>query len=124
MITSVCRVDALKQAQTLLRENNSCLELEDLRNPGDVVDVNFSGELTEVQKQAVNAMYKHENGVIVAPPGFGKTVLGTYLIAARKCSTLILVHRQLLLDQWRSQLGIFLDRDTKSIGQLGGENVN
>jgi superfamily II DNA or RNA helicase len=110
----------LEAAQTLLRENNSSLELEDLRNPGDIVEVNFSGELTEVQKQAVNAMCTHENGVIVAPPGFGKTVLGTYLISARKCSTLILVHRQLLLDQWRSQLSIFLDRDTKSIGQLGG----
>jgi len=72
----------------------------------------------------VNAILKHEIGVIVAPPGFGKTVLGTYLIAARKCSTLILVHRQPLLDQWRSQLSIFLDRDTKSIGQLGGGKHN
>jgi len=80
--------------------------------------------ILEVQKQVVNAILKHEIGVIVAPPGFGKTVLGTYLIAARKCSTLILVHRQPLLDQWRSQLSIFLDRDTKSIGQLGGGKHN
>ena len=56
----------------------------------------------------------------MAPPGFGKTVLGTYLIAQRKCNTLILVHRQPLLEQWRSQIGIFLERDTQSIGQLGG----
>lgn len=110
----------LEAAQMLLRENNSSLELEDLRNPGDPVDVSFAGELTKVQKQAVNTMLEYDNGVIVAPPGFGKTVLGTYFIAARKCSTLILVHRQPLLDQWRSQLGIFLDRDVKSIGQLGG----
>lgn len=35
-------------------------------------------------------------------------------------STIILVHRQPLLEQWRSQIGIFLDRDEKSIGQIGG----
>jgi superfamily II DNA or RNA helicase len=65
-------------------------------------------------------MTAHDNGMIVAPPGFGKTVLGTYLIAERKCSTLVLVHRQPLLEQWRSQIGIFLGRDAKSIGRIGG----
>jgi superfamily II DNA or RNA helicase len=63
---------------------------------------------------------EHDNGMVVAPPGFGKTVLGTFLIAERKCSTLVLVHRQPLLEQWRSQIGIFLGRDAKSIGQIGG----
>ena len=56
----------------------------------------------------------------MAPPGFGNTVLGTYLIAKRKCNTIVLVHRQPLLEQWRSQIGIFLGRDAKSIGQIGG----
>ena len=37
--------------------------------------------------------------MFVAPPGVGKTVIGTYLVAARACSTLILVHRTPLLDQ-------------------------
>ena len=50
--------------------------------------------------------------------GSGKTVLGTYLIAERKCNTLVLVHRQPLLEQWRSQIGIFLGRDAnQSINQ-------
>jgi superfamily II DNA or RNA helicase len=65
-------------------------------------------------------MAEQDNGIIVAPPGFGKTVLGTYLIAERKCSTLVLVHRQPLLEQWRSQIGTFLGQDAKSIGQIGG----
>ena len=110
----------LDNVQSMLHELNSHLKVEDLRTPGDPVDVSFLGELTDAQQQAANVMLENNNGVFVAPPGFGKTVLGTYLIAARKCSTLILVHRQLLLDQWRSQIGIFLDRDVKSIGQLGG----
>ena len=81
--------------------------------------MSFLGEMTDAQHQVVTAMVEHDNGVVVAPPGFGKTVLGTYLIAQRKCSTLILVHRQPLLEQWRSQIGVFLGRDAKSIGQIG-----
>jgi len=110
----------LDDVQMLLREHESCLELEDLRHTGDPLEARFLGQLTDAQHQAAKVILEHENGVMVAPPGFGKTVLGTYLIAQRKCSTLILVHRQPLLEQWRSQIGIFLGRDAKSIGQIGG----
>jgi len=110
----------LDDVRSLLQKYKSHLKVEDLRNIGDPVDASFFGELTDAQHQAVKVMLEYDNGVIVAPPGFGKTVLGTCLIAARKCNTLILVHRQPLLEQWRSQIGIFLDRNAKSIGQLGG----
>ena len=106
--------------RTLLNEHQSKLEMEDRRNSGGPITASFFGELTEDQRKAAKIILKHDNGIIVAPPGFGKTVLGTYLIAQRKCNTLVLVHRQPLLEQWRSQIGIFLDRDSKSIGQLGG----
>jgi hypothetical protein len=108
----------LDDVRTLLQEHESHLELEDLR-AGEPIEAPFLGELTEAQPQAAQTM-AHDNGVVVAPPGFGKTVLGTYLIAERKCSTLVLVHRQPLLEQWRSQISIFLGRDAKSIGQIGG----
>ncbi|NOZ10055.1 MAG: DEAD/DEAH box helicase family protein [Gammaproteobacteria bacterium] len=109
----------LNEVRTLFHEQQSHFEVEDLRNSGEPIDVRFLGELTDAQHQAAKIILEHDNGVVVAPPGCGKTVLGTYLIAQRKCSTLILVHRQPLLEQWKSQLGIFLDRDSKSIGQLG-----
>jgi superfamily II DNA or RNA helicase len=109
----------LDDVQMLLQEHKSRLELEDLRHSGDPIEVTFLGELTDAQREAAKAVLEHDNAVIVAPPGFGKSVLGTYLIAHRKCSTLILVHRQPLLEQWRSQLGIFLGREPRSIGQLG-----
>jgi superfamily II DNA or RNA helicase len=57
--------------------------------------------------------------VFVAPPGVGKTVVGTYLVAQRARNTLILVHRQPLLDQWVAQLSVFLGIDAKAIGQIG-----
>jgi superfamily II DNA or RNA helicase len=106
--------------RALLHEHNSHFDVEDLRNSGDPIEATFLGKLTNAQQQAARVILEHNNGVIVAPPGFGKTVLGTYLIAQRRCNTLILVHRQPLLEQWRSQIGIFLDRDAKSIGRIGG----
>jgi superfamily II DNA or RNA helicase len=110
----------LDNARLVLEEHNSTLELEDLRYTGSPIEWTFLGELTEAQRYAAQAIVAHDAGVVVAPPGFGKTVLGTYLIAQRKCSTLVLVHRQPLLEQWKSQIGIFLGRDPKSIGQIGG----
>lgn len=65
-------------------------------------------------------MLPHDIGVFVAPPGIGKTVLGTHLIAERARSTLVLVHRRPLLDQWIAQLSMFLGIEEKEIGQIGG----
>jgi hypothetical protein len=37
-------------------------------------------------------------GVLIAPPGAGKTVMGCYAIAKRNVPTLILAHRKPILD--------------------------
>ncbi|MBV9809253.1 MAG: DEAD/DEAH box helicase family protein [Solirubrobacterales bacterium] len=58
-------------------------------------------------------------GVLCAPPGWGKTVLATNLIASRECSTLVLVHRKPLVEQWSERLCAFLGLTPKSIGRLG-----
>ena len=56
----------------------------------------------------------------MAPPGAGKTVMGCALIAKRKTSALILVHRTQLMDQWRNRLSEFLGIDPKEIGTFSG----
>jgi superfamily II DNA or RNA helicase len=66
---------------------------------------------------------QHDIGVFVAPPGLGKTVLGTHLVARRRRSTLVLVHRRPLLDQWVAQLAMLLGIDEKTVGQVGGGNA-
>jgi superfamily II DNA or RNA helicase len=51
---------------------------------------------------------------------FGKTVVASKLIAERGVTTLVLVHRRQLLDQWRERLAVFLDLPIKTIGQIVG----
>ena len=107
-------------AIALFKAMGSTLEIDDQRQTGQAIKQAFRGTLTELQEAAVGAMLKHDIGTLVAPPGIGKTVAGIYLIAKRARSTLVLVHRQPLLEQWIAQLALFLDVEPKSIGRIGG----
>ena len=111
-----CRSDL----EELLRVHGVALDVVDERVTGTPLDVRFRGNLTAVQESAARALLAHDTGVFVAPPGVGKTVIGTYLVASRACSTLVLVHRQPLLDQWLAQLALFLGVDPKEVGQISG----
>jgi superfamily II DNA or RNA helicase len=113
----------LSDLDTLLREYGVQLAIEDKRVDGEALDVTFRGTLTTGQMEAARALLAHENGVLVAPPGTGKTVVGVFLAARRRRSTLILVHRRPLLEQWVAQLAIFLGISPDEIGRIGaGKN--
>ena len=77
-----------------LQEAGISYKIDDCRNCGRVSNVSFQGSLQPGQEKATITMLEHEIGILGAATGFGKTVLGTYLIAARKVNTLILVHNR------------------------------
>ena len=108
------------EVEELLREQGVTLEIEDARQIGVPLHTRFRGELTPLQSRAARALLEHDIGVFVAPPGVGKTVLGTHLVSARGRNTLVLVHRAPILDQWVAQLSMFLGVDEKVIGRIGG----
>ena len=108
------------QLVTLLGEHGIRPLLDDQRSEGNAVPLQFHGQLSPTQEQAASALLADDMGIFVAPPGTGKTVVGAFVIAKRGRSTLILVHRKPLLEQWVAKLSLFLGIAPKEIGQLGG----
>ena len=104
----------------LLAANGIRAELRDERCSGTPHGTHFLGTLTPEQQAAVDALIAHETGVLAATTAFGKTVVAAKLIAERNTNTLVLVHRQQLLDQWVARLRAFLDVDTDRIGVIRG----
>ena len=104
----------------LLRENNIRPELQDERLLGRKLTARFTGTLRRDQKAALRAMLKDEIGVLCAPTAFGKTVTAASLLARRRVSTLVLVHRTELLRQWQERLTGFLEFPKGSLGIIGG----
>ncbi|MBV9444647.1 MAG: DEAD/DEAH box helicase family protein [Streptosporangiaceae bacterium] len=108
------------RAARLIDKAGSHLEITDLRSTPAELDIAFAGTLRPEQKAAVDAVSAHELGVLVAPPGAGKTVMGCGVIARHRMPTLILVDRTPLVDQWKERLREHLGLGPKDIGQLGG----
>ena len=113
----------VSQASDLVTQAGSTLEITDARTVPEQVDFCFVGELTAIQHEAVDALATHDHGVLVAPPGAGKTVMACALIARHETPTLVIVDRKPLLDQWRSRLATLLGLDATKIGQIGGSRT-
>lgn len=94
--------------------------VQDERFAGQSLNLAFQGTLRPEQKEATRTILAHDTGVLAAATAFGKTVVASSLIASRGVNTLVLVHRQQLLEQWIDRLSTFLDIPVKSIGRIGG----
>lgn len=91
-------------------------DVADSRSDGTPITAQLTAKLRPAQRTAVAALAAHDLGVLVAPPGAGKTVIAAALIALRAQSTLVLVHRRPLLEQWVTRLTEVLDLDRADIG--------
>ncbi len=104
----------------LLKSHGVAPQVDDKRESGAALELQFVGELREEQALASGALLHHDFGVLAAATAFGKTVVAASLIATRGCSTLVLVHRRELLTQWVERLASFLSVDRSDIGVVGG----
>jgi superfamily II DNA or RNA helicase len=93
--------------------------LEDQRKKTDLISFKGTVSLREYQLPAQHAATKKDFGIIVAPPGSGKTVLSLAIIKDKQQPALILVHRKQLADQWIERIESFLGIPKKDIGRIG-----
>ncbi|MEV9475817.1 TOTE conflict system archaeo-eukaryotic primase domain-containing protein [Aliarcobacter butzleri] len=71
------------------------------------------------QNEAIKEIKKSDYSICVAPPGFGKTLLGAKIFEIRACTTLIVVNKNMLLNQWIERFVDYFGYNKNDIGYLG-----
>jgi len=79
---------------------------------GDDVNINFKGDLREEQKPVEEVYLKNARekggGIISIKCGGGKTVLALHIASVLKKKTVVIVHKDFLMTQWRDRIIEFL----------------
>ncbi|NII28159.1 DEAD/DEAH box helicase family protein [Pseudoflavitalea sp. X16] len=101
------------------RDNGIAYNLADQRKTHQLVPFSFQATLRPHQQECMEAISKKDMGVVVAPPGSGKTVLALKMIADKQQPSLIIVHRKQLAQQWMERIEAFLGIPQKDIGKIG-----
>ena len=91
----------------------------DIRKKLNPVEFEFNAQLREHQQSAIETVAKKDFGVIVAPPGSGKTIVGLKIISDRNQPALIIVHRKQLVEQWMERIETFMGIPKHEIGRIG-----
>ena len=81
------------------RDNKIDYDFKDERRKHREIHFLFHAKLKEHQQSVIEAITKKEIGVIVAPPGSGKTIVGLKILAEKKQPALIITHRKQIAEQ-------------------------
>lgn len=108
----------LNQLISFLNESNIKFDLEDKRSKLKAVKLTNNCRLFDYQKEAVSSLLEEDSGILVAPPGAGKTIMGIELISKRERPALILVHKKQIFNQWLERVESFLGIPKREIGQI------
>lgn len=76
-------------------------------------------QLRPDQKMPLKKLRKAGGGVLHAPTGAGKTIVGLYLVGKMKQKTLVIVHTKDLLYQWVDRAKFVLGLEDHQIGIIG-----
>lgn len=96
------------------------------------IDLEFSGKLRDYQEPVVAKYidYVTKNGasggggggLLELPCAFGKTSLSLYIISQLKKKTLVIVHKEFLLNQWIERIQQFLPQ--ARVGRIQGQIID
>ena len=97
-------------------------------SPGDDINVSFVGTLRENQIQVVKTYLDYVKkmecggGLIELPCAAGKTVDGLAILAELKKKTLIIVHKEFLMNQWIERISQFIPN--ARVGKIQGQIID
>ncbi len=75
-------------------------------------------KLFDFQELAIDCFDDKDSGILVAPSGSGKTIMGLELIARKAQPALIIVHKKQIFNQWLERIEHFLQIPKREIGQF------
>jgi superfamily II DNA or RNA helicase len=101
------------------KESQIAFDFLDERKLKPSIPFAFNAALRNHQLGVIETVSKKDYGVIVAPPGSGKTVIGLKIITDKRQPTLIIVHRKQLLEQWTERIEAFMGIPKRDIGVIG-----
>jgi len=98
-------------------------EVMDMQHEGSCISITSKiVPRNDLQKNAINHMMTNENSLIELQPGVGKTVISIKVISELKKKTIILTHRDSLVQQWKSRICEFTDMNEEDISVLTSKN--
>jgi len=74
------------------------------------------------QKKIIEIFSKRNKGIIQMEPGTGKTVTAIAIVSSIKRKTLIIAHKDMLLEQWKKEFLNFTNLTEDNIGRLTTSN--
>ncbi len=95
---------------------------------GQDINISFNGKLRDEQKPPVKEFLKACNdetkmgGILNLPCAFGKTAIAIYTICALRKKTLVIVHKEFLVQQWHERISMFAP-DAR-IGLIQGKTID
>jgi superfamily II DNA or RNA helicase len=94
--------------------------------PGDDINVPFQGDLRDYQLNIVDIYMKGHpkipGGLLEIPCGRGKTVIALKIISERRKKTLVVVHKEFLMNQWIERIEQFLP--SAKVGRIQGQIID
>jgi len=100
---------------------------------GDDIALEFNGALRDYQEPVVKKFISvvtkpHDNGLcfggglLELPCAFGKTSISLYILSQLKKKTLVIVHKEFLLNQWIERIQQFLPK--ARVGRIQGQIID
>ena len=95
---------------------------------GSNIELSFQGELRDYQQPVVNKYIDHVTsnpcggGLLDLPCAWGKTSASLYIVSQLKKKTIVIVHKEFLMNQWIERIQQFLP--TARIGKIQGQIID